>query len=38
MLKATSEGDEGEKVMLPMVVHWLVPQEVQAVDPGEFEY
>jgi len=38
VLKATSEGDEGEGVMLPTVVHWLVLQEVQIFDPGELEY
>jgi len=37
MLKATIEGDEGEEVMLPMVVHRLVLQEVQVFDPGELE-
>jgi len=38
MLKATLEGDEGNGVMLPMVVHWLVVQEVQVFDPTELEY
>jgi len=32
-LKDTLEGDEGEEVMLPMVVHWLVLQGVQVFDP-----
>jgi len=38
MLKATSVGAEGEGVMLPIVVHWSVPQEAQVFDPGELEY
>jgi len=37
-LKATSEGDEGEEVMLPMVVHRSELQKVQVFDPGEPEY
>jgi len=38
MLKATSEGGEGEGMMLPMVVHRLVLQEMQVFDPGALEY
>jgi len=38
MLKATLEGDEGEEVMLPRVVHWLVLQGVQVFDSMELEY
>jgi len=37
MLKATLEGEEGEGVMLPMVEHRLVLQELQVCDPGELE-
>jgi len=37
-LKDTLEGDEGEEVMLTMVVHWLVLQGVQVVYQGEPEY
>jgi len=38
MLKAVPEGDEGEGVMLPMVVHRPELQEAQVLDPVEFEY
>jgi len=32
------EGEEGEEVMLPIVVHRPVLQEVQVIDPTETEY
>jgi len=38
ILKTISEGDEGEGVTLPMVVHLPVLQGEHDFEPGEYEY